>query len=1034
MYSDLRKKFTKSGLVIAFLMLCAGILPAQVVLYTQTFGTLSSGLPSGCSAYQDSASTIKYNSTMAWGAATTSASTGYTGASGGSNVVANNASGSSQYGVVTYLIVNTGVSTNNITSLSVLFGSRRTTNGKSITLEWSSDSSTWNALSFTNVSNNSSWALVNSGNAISLPSAAENKSNIWFRFSFTGASASGGNTRIDDIAFGGVNAAVVPTLLVIGDVNSTVTPQTNIPFTVTIATTDASNVVAAVNQNTNIELQVVNGDGTISGTYTGTIANGQSGIVLSGVKYDSTETNFSFRVITTSGMTLTPDTITVGRVVGLQAMHVPQYIQGLNGTNNNRLSSCFYATVKNLVPNTSYRYATGVITSAEVITPTVNGAGNPIYVNSAGTFKFSSGTSLTAVANYDSITTDANGNYSGWFCITSTGNARFTPNTGLRYRLTMNNGDGLGNATYRFTTEDSVIVLNQGTGSNNGSNIYGNSFAASKNFVALYDNTTGTGRPIAVNMIEDDGAAPTASSYAPFYNSNVSAITGAWGTMIPNTLSNGIRRIASLAFSDATLLHCATDNNGVWGSGVNTVNPSTGTTALVITNADAPLGLDNPTTITGSNAVCTPTTEAYSIPALNGATYYNWSLPPGASILTGTGTNSITVSYPNGSSTGTISVYANNDCGQNSSTASLAVNINTPGSTSVAGADQFVCSSATVQLNANNPFIGQGTWTVITGSGIFANPNLYNTTVSGLSSGTNTYRWTIATTCLSAPVSTDDVTVTQVGLPTGLSSANATSTTVDVSWTSVNDADSFLVRYQAGCSGTFYYKWVAGNLRTVTLTGLTSNTSYCFRVRAHCTAYPAPQYSTTSGNFTTTCGASCVAVTNVTLANTSGCSYNVSWSNCVTADSFRVRYKSLNASVWSFSPWSTAYIASINLGPGAWMIRVQSKCGNTIYSTATTNYSIGSCRFAGESQTTSGMVLFPNPTSDRSILNFSATQQGAYSIVVSDLSGRVAQTLTGTALEGENSAVISMAGFAPGMYLVALNLNGSVQQVKLTVQ
>lgn len=1034
MYLDLRKKFTKSGLVIAFLMLCAGILPAQVVLYTQTFGTLTSGLPSGCTMYQDSASNIITNSTMFWGATSSSASSGYTGASGGSNVVANNSGNSSQYGVVTYLVVNTGVSTNSITSLSVLFGSRRTTNGKAITLEWSSDSSTWNALSFTNVSNNSTWALANGGTPISLPSTAENQSNIWFRFSFAGSSPTGGNTRIDDIAFGGVSASIVPTLLVIGDVNSTVTPQTNIPFTVTIATTDASNVVASVNQNTDIELQVVNGDGTISGTYTGTIANGQSGIVLTGVKYDSIETNFSFRVIATAGMTLAPDTITLGRVVGLQAMHVPQYIQGLNGTNNNRLSSCFYGTVENLVPNTNYRYTFGVVTTAEVITPTVNGAGNPIYVNSAGTFKFSSGTSLTNVANYDSITTDANGNYSGWFCITSTGNARFTPNTGLRYRLTMNNGDGLGIATYRFTTEDSVIVLNQGTGSNNGSNIYGNSFAASKNFVALYDNTTGTGRPVAVNMIEDDGTTPTAGSYAPFYLSNVAAITGAWGTMIPNTLPNGIQRIESLSLTDATLLHCATDNNGVWPSGVNTVNPSTGTTALVITNTDAPLGLDNPTTITGSNAVCTPSTEAYSIPALNGATYYNWFLPPGATILTGAGTNSITVDYPNGASTGTISVYANNDCGQTSSTASLAVNVNTPASTSNAGADQSVCTNANVQLDGNNPFVGQGTWSVLSGSGVFTNPNLYNSTVSSVAPGTNVYRWTIATTCLSAPVSTDDVTIIKVGLPTGLSSANATSTTADVSWTSVNDADSFLVRYQAGCTGAFYYKWVAGNLRTVTLTGLTPNTSYCFRVRAHCTGYPSPQYSSTSGTFSTTCGASCVAVTGVIIDPMSGCDVNVSWDNCVTADSFRVRYRT-GTNPWQFSPFQTLVGIPLTLAPGSWQIRIQSWCGGSLAATTTTfNWAFPSCRLAGETAKSSGITLFPNPTSDRSILNFNAAQEGTYSIVVSDLSGRVAQTLTGTAVAGENSAVISMAGLAPGMYLVALNLNGSVQQVKLTVQ
>jgi len=73
-----------------------------------------------------------------------------------------------------------------------------------------------------------------------------------------------------------------------------------------------------------------------------------------------------------------------------------------------------------------------------------------------------------------------------------------------------------------------------------------------------------------------------------------------------------------------------------------------------------------------------------------------------------------------------------------------------------AGTDQTVCS-ATAQLSANQPIVGTGQWTVIAGSGVFANSSLFNTTVSGLSIGVNTFRWTISSP--NCTPSFDEVTI-----------------------------------------------------------------------------------------------------------------------------------------------------------------------------------------------------------------------------------------------------------------------------------
>lgn len=59
-----------------------------------------------------------------------------------------------------------------------------------------------------------------------------------------------------------------------------------------------------------------------------------------------------------------------------------------------------------------------------------------------------------------------------------------------------------------------------------------------------------------------------------------------------------------------------------------------------------------------------------------------------------------------------------------------------------AGEDFAVCNSST-PLYANDPDIGIGEWTVISGSGSFNDPSDYNATVSSLGFGANTLRWTI---------------------------------------------------------------------------------------------------------------------------------------------------------------------------------------------------------------------------------------------------------------------------------------------------
>jgi len=76
--------------------------------------------------------------------------------------------------------------------------------------------------------------------------------------------------------------------------------------------------------------------------------------------------------------------------------------------------------------------------------------------------------------------------------------------------------------------------------------------------------------------------------------------------------------------------------------------------------------------INGSSVVCAGSNDiGYSVMPVANAVTYVWTLPPGAIIISGIGTNSITVNFSDNSISGDISVYGNNLCGNG--TPSMAV-------------------------------------------------------------------------------------------------------------------------------------------------------------------------------------------------------------------------------------------------------------------------------------------------------------------------------------------------------------------------
>lgn len=167
-----------------------GVSAFAQTIYSENFGTTATGNPvvTTYTGWQNS-SPIVYAGTAS--ARTTTASTGYSGASGSVNVFLGVTSGVGQY----FQVSGINTSTHQAENLALSFGYiKSAATGAAMLIEVSTDGSAWTTLTFTD-NTNASWNYVTIAGG-QIPSAA----NVYLKFTNTStATSSAPNFRIDDL-------------------------------------------------------------------------------------------------------------------------------------------------------------------------------------------------------------------------------------------------------------------------------------------------------------------------------------------------------------------------------------------------------------------------------------------------------------------------------------------------------------------------------------------------------------------------------------------------------------------------------------------------------------------------------------------------------------------------------------------------------------------------------------------------------------------------------------------------------------------
>jgi hypothetical protein len=291
-------------------------------------------------------------------------------------------------------------------------------------------------------------------------------------------------------------------------------------------------------------------------------------------------------------------------------------------------------------------------------------------------------------------------------------------------------------------------------------------------------------------------------------------------------------------------------------------------------------------------------------------------------------------------------------------------------------------SSAAISWAAVSGAVSYNVQYKLSTSSVWTEINITGTSVTISSLLANTvYNWRVQAVCaggtssLSSFLSFTTLNVVPCNAPGGLQSSGITTTSVNLNWTSVLGATSYIVEYKLASASIWSQQ--NANTNNATISSLTPNSVYNWRVKTVCVSNSSANSATS--NFTTLNEPSCTAPTGLNSSNITATTANLSWTAVNGATAYVVEYKLNSSGIWSQQNASSNSISLSSLIPNSvYNWRVQTVCGSN--SSSLSSVSNFTTSTAASCNPPTGLTA-SNITANSVSLNWSAVS-GANSYIV----------------------------------------------------
>jgi hypothetical protein len=536
---------------------------------------------------------------------------------------------------------------------------------------------------------------------------------------------------------------------------------------------------------------------------------------------------------------------------------------------------------------------------------------------------------------------------------------------------------------------------------------------------------TVTVSPVAPDFIISYQPGPVSGCAGNTANLTLNPVNNAqtytWSAPAGTLINGQVSPVTTTSNSVTLTLGAVPANGSGWNICVFASNPcgNSQTKCAFIRGA-----LSTPAAITGDRTVCPNTSGTYSTAAVSGANSYLWTGTNGIT-FTGSGTT-VTANFPAGFTTGTICVAAQLTCGYTGPSRCITVtnNVGTLGAMTGAFA---VCPGQTGLVYNVPPVAGAATytWTVPTGVTITSGAGTNSITVN-VGGNFSIGNICVTATSICGVVSAPRCKTLSSVLPStpGNISGSATgvcNTTVTYSVPAVAGVTSYNWTLPSGATFatangtntinvTFSNSFTTGQLCVNAVNGCGASSARCINVKG----IPA-----TPG---------LISAPPVICANQIGTVFSV---NPVYGAANYTWAIPSNATLVS-GQGTNSIVVDWGANGGLVTVTASNGCGNS----GTRTYLVTlTCRSASTELPGVIVAAYPNPVSSTLTVSMDTPSEGNFSMMMTDLIGRVMFEQQFKAVSGQNETAVDVSTLAKGIYMLTVkNENGFAKQIRVTVQ